>query len=257
MPQRVGQFITEAGEWSREKYGLELKHRLHFPSERSTELTTVHVQQQFIAIENGWSRHILVKGLGSNESIGLRSSFETASSAEKYARLDDVIRARTTGNGRAALRLDYVSEEVVDNTPFATNCIIRSDRKLLDVMPGFQLTRLPLRTDVMPIALAWKPTGELLVASLKGRVWSAKDTDGDHLEDQMQLVSDELAAPYGIFAQTITSMCFASMASFGCMIGTRTVLRIDTSWLHRAGATPTTITIGLLVYREISWETIT
>ena len=199
MPQRVGQFITEADEWSQEKYGLELKHRLHFASERSTELATVHVQQNFIAIEDGWSRHILVKGLGSNESIGLRSSFETASSAEKYTRLGDVIRARPTGKGRAALRLDYVSEEVVDNTPLATNPIIRSDRKLLDVMPGFQMTRLPLRTDVMPIALAWKPTGELLVASLKGRVWSAKDTDGDHLEDQMQLVSDELAAPYGIF----------------------------------------------------------
>jgi hypothetical protein len=52
----------------------------------------------------------------------------------------------------------------------------------------------------MPTGLAWRPNGELLVSSLKGRVWTVQDTDGDSLEDQITQFSDELAAPYGLAA---------------------------------------------------------
>jgi len=52
----------------------------------------------------------------------------------------------------------------------------------------------------MPTALAWRPNGALVVASLKGRVWLARDTDGDGFEDELKAFSDELAAPYGVAA---------------------------------------------------------
>ncbi len=52
----------------------------------------------------------------------------------------------------------------------------------------------------MPTALDWRPGGELVIASLKGRVWIARDRDGDGLEDDVAAFSDELAAPYGLAA---------------------------------------------------------
>lgn len=71
---------------------------------------------------------------------------------------------------------------------------------VLPVAPGFVSHRLPLDERPMPTALAWRPSGELIVASLKGRVLLARDTDGDGLEDRWQTFSDELAAPYGVAA---------------------------------------------------------
>lgn len=67
----------------------------------------------------------------------------------------------------------------------------------LYVAPGIETRRLPLPISFMPTGLAWQPDGDLVVTSLKGRVWIARDTDGDGLEDQTQPVSDELAAPFG------------------------------------------------------------
>ncbi len=70
----------------------------------------------------------------------------------------------------------------------------------LDVVPGYAAVRLPLDASVMPTAIAWRPDGTLIVASLKGRVWLARDTNGDGLEDEIRPFSDELAAPYGVRA---------------------------------------------------------
>ncbi|MFM7845447.1 MAG: PQQ-dependent sugar dehydrogenase, partial [Planctomycetota bacterium] len=70
--------------------------------------------------------------------------------------------------------------------------------ELQEVVPGFQATRLPLPETIMPTALAWRPDRALVIASLRGRVWQASDTDGDQLEDELTAISDELAAPYGL-----------------------------------------------------------
>ena len=51
-----------------------------------------------------------------------------------------------------------------------------------------------------PTGLAWAPNGNLYVTSLKGRVWLARDTTGDGLQDSFTAFSDELAAPYGLAA---------------------------------------------------------
>lgn len=69
--------------------------------------------------------------------------------------------------------------------------------KPLDVVPGYSAVRLPLSDAEMPISLAWREDGTMIVCSLKGRVCLARDTDGDGLEDQIRPFSDELASPYG------------------------------------------------------------
>jgi len=68
----------------------------------------------------------------------------------------------------------------------------------LDIVPGYEATVLPLTDEAMPTGFAWKEDWTLVVSSLKGRVWFARDTDGDGLEDRMEPYSDELAAPYGV-----------------------------------------------------------
>ena len=52
----------------------------------------------------------------------------------------------------------------------------------------------------MPTGLCWRPEGRLIFSSLKGQVFEAIDTDGDGVEDRLQLLADGLPAPYGVHA---------------------------------------------------------
>ncbi|HVX15568.1 MAG TPA: c-type cytochrome [Pirellulales bacterium] len=68
----------------------------------------------------------------------------------------------------------------------------------LAIVPGYEAVRLPLPRTEMPTGLAWRDDGTLTFCSLKGSVWRCLDTDGDSVEDRLQLVADGLAAPYGL-----------------------------------------------------------
>jgi hypothetical protein len=70
----------------------------------------------------------------------------------------------------------------------------------ITTVPGFDAVRLGLPRQIMPVALAWRDDGALLVATLKGRVWLARDMDGDGLEETATVFCDGLAAPYGLAA---------------------------------------------------------
>ena len=81
-----------------------------------------------------------------------------------------------------------------------------------DIVPGFAAEQLPLPSSEMPISLAWGPRGELYTGSLKGRVLRAVDSDADGLEDRYELISDELPAPYGLWA---SAQGIDALAKFG------------------------------------------
>jgi hypothetical protein len=68
----------------------------------------------------------------------------------------------------------------------------------LQIAPGFAARRLPLADGIMPSALAWKPDGRLVFATLKGQVFVAGDGDQDGLEDKLRLLEDGLPTPYGL-----------------------------------------------------------
>lgn len=68
----------------------------------------------------------------------------------------------------------------------------------LDCLPGFEVVRLPIDRGVMPTAIGWNGDGRLAICSLKGHVFTARDTDGDSIEDQLTQFEEGLAAPYGI-----------------------------------------------------------
>ena len=71
----------------------------------------------------------------------------------------------------------------------------------LEVAPGFEVTRLPLPSFVMPTAIAFRPDGTPVVCSLKGEVFLATDQDGDGWEDTWKTFSDHLAAPFGVLTE--------------------------------------------------------
>jgi glucose/arabinose dehydrogenase/mono/diheme cytochrome c family protein len=73
-------------------------------------------------------------------------------------------------------------------------------RETVDCVPGFDGVRLPLDRSIMPTAITWTADGTLAFTSLKGHVYLARDTDGDGIEDRLDVFEEGLAAPYGLLA---------------------------------------------------------
>ena len=71
-------------------------------------------------------------------------------------------------------------------------------RRQLDAVPGFSCERLPLPEALMPTSFAFETSGAVLATSLKGDLWRLRDTSGDGLEDEADIVSPVLAAPFGL-----------------------------------------------------------
>ena len=78
---------------------------------------------------------------------------------------------------------------------------LKSEQAVVEIAPGFTGVRLPLPVEMMPTGLSWRPSGPLVFCTLKGQVATAKDTDGDGIEDAACVIADGLAAPYGLLAQ--------------------------------------------------------
>ena len=127
-------------------------------------------------------------------------SFDQASSAGIESLPDDSISVEY----RTGLPVDQF---VIDPPPR-----VPAEAGPIQIAPGFVGRRLPLPDDIMPSALAWKADGRLVFATLKGQVFVAADTDGDILEDQLRLLEDGLATPYGL---TSTADHVDVLAKFG------------------------------------------
>ena len=73
--------------------------------------------------------------------------------------------------------------------------------KKLPILPGYEVERLSLSDGPMPTAMMVRADGSLLVASLKGGIFTVVDTDGDGTVDTYRPYSDELAAPFGVLQE--------------------------------------------------------
>ncbi|MBI2827000.1 MAG: c-type cytochrome [Planctomycetia bacterium] len=105
------------------------------------------------------------------------------------------------GHNAIACEVEYTSELAADRYPQPPAAPVPLPAARLACVPGFDAVRLPLPASDMPTGFAWRGDGALLFSSLKGQVWLARDADGDGLEDVLQAISDELAAPYGLVAR--------------------------------------------------------
>ena len=239
QPQRIGQFASEFDELEHLKNGngLRLRYRLYFGEPRSTPQRQIRVSQSFnrwgseltTAIVGGVTRTVEVSGVPENSEVRLRvvgdehrPSFSLAADARtlnfgmkdegfvgvrvvspRDARFerDGSLRAKaSTPIGSIRWELHYVIDFPVDHFPLEPSEPVPFPSSPLNVVPGFSAVRTPLSDDIMPTALAWRPDGELVIASLKGQIWIAFDRDNDGLVDHLEPFCDGLAAPYGIYA---------------------------------------------------------
>jgi len=233
-PTLQGQFLTELDEVRHAARGLTASYRLLFAAgEKPTDAgehvadTTIRVAQSFAPLEvegaalSGVQRSFVVSNLPPGATLRLRviSSDQNAKVVDpRTLQIDGLSQIRLgapagatfvadgsvtlepNAEGEIQLTLAYVTTIPVDQFPNLATLSNESESVSLNVVPGYEAVRLPLETSIMPTGLAWRPNGDLVVSSLKGRVWIVRDTDDDALEDEILPFSDELAAPYGVAA---------------------------------------------------------
>ncbi|HEY1067294.1 MAG TPA: hypothetical protein VGE52_14330 [Pirellulales bacterium] len=236
-----GQFPTEIDWLREDAGSVSFAHRLSFESgDKTATPETWTVTQTFapafdaattkgaLALQ-GFDRTLSFEGVAAAHEVIISFAMGrplSASSDGKTLTLEsgDLVRiaessARWEVNGdggSAALRL--VASEQDESAPRRVRLEYRSplppdvypDRPLgppaelapaFEVAPGWQAQTLPITDAIMPTALAWRPDGALVVASLRGEVWLFRDANGDGLEDAGSPFSDKLAAPYGVAAR--------------------------------------------------------
>jgi mono/diheme cytochrome c family protein len=224
------QYITEFDTLEHVDGGGELTHRLHFPHE--PQPTVVRLTQRFTALparesgnDSGFRRRVHIESLPPDTGgewlvlpgdVVIDASRRSATLDRGGTRLSATLvkpasarwietergAAITWDSSDAAFtcEVDYRAELAVDQFAPLPQVDRTLEKVTLDVVPGFAAVRLPLDDQCMPTGLAWRPDGTLIVASLEGRVWLARDSDGDGLEDTIAPFSDDLAAPYGVAA---------------------------------------------------------
>ncbi len=163
--------------------------------------------------------------------------------AEASAVLDDgvyFIELTRSGDQPAVVIVDYETDLVPAPMVAATPSSGPPLQPIpLQVVPGYEAIQLPIAGQWMPTGLAWRADGSLVVTSLKGQVWIARDTNGDGLEDTSVEFSDELAAPYGVATQAAAIDVINKYALLrlldedGDGFAERTV-RIASGWGHTA-----------------------
>lgn len=233
QPIREGQFTTEFDGWRHlDDLGLELAYRVRFQAAADQPPVTLRVRQAWSAKFasgkdglSGFERRWTIEGAPAGMEVRWRASnaeqieqgrrddeqrtFAPPGSDSRWTlqtagtRFDDdgsvLVPAKADDPTRRELAVTYLTKQVVDHfVPIPAPKVVPLAATPLDVAPGFAASRLPLSAEQMPTALAWRPDGQLLIASLKGRVWLARDTNGDGDEDTLAPISDELAAPYGL-----------------------------------------------------------
>ncbi len=214
--------------------GLEFQVRLSFDADAlDPAQKQIHVMQSFTAISSretegalsGFQRRIRFSHLpprvqvyfraASGEMLELSADRHTAVQPENRCRMTirsdgvefadpngGLIQVTADAQGKAELLLDYLTDVPIDQflrpTPLAPP--VKHER--FHTVPGFVMERLALTEEMTPTALAWDQDDQLLVATLKGRLFRATDTDGDDREDKLTLIADGFSAPFGLARHT-------------------------------------------------------
>jgi len=232
QPMLVGQFPTEIDSLQYDDGAIILKHRLQFPVEPhrrtvwSIVETLMPINSGSESTSSGVLRVVQIAGCQRQEKVRMHVLSARLMSS---ARISDEGRAATFSGGDVRVQLiepsgvkfdldgsvtvppsqpgmsvriavRYTTSLLVDQFPIVAPVAPPQDPVALTVVPGFETFRLPVSERFMPTALAWRLDGTLVFSSLAGRVWLARDSDGDQLEDQITVFSDGFSAPFGVAA---------------------------------------------------------
>jgi len=225
IPQLQGQFLTEFDTIVSTGDQLRFTYRLQLDSQREPLLIEQTLQPldypDQAAEKTGFRRQLMVRNLLPGERVQLRvptanqaNPIASATAAGKVSWNDNTeVRVLepaqvelieggwwsfTANSNELQIKLEYDTRIPVDHFPQLAHPFPQPQVERLGVVPGFESFRLPLPEEVMPTALAWRPNGELVIASLKGQIWLGRDQDGDGLHETYRAFSDDLAAPYGL-----------------------------------------------------------
>ena len=102
--------------------------------------------------------------------------------------------------GSAVGEIVYTAELTRTHTGFKPRPEVEPFVEKVTTTPGYVGERLKIPASIMPTAITWDSAGNLVFTSLKGHVFRALDTDGDTIEDKLQVIEEGLAAPFGIIA---------------------------------------------------------
>ncbi|MDB5338955.1 MAG: Cytochrome c, partial [Planctomycetaceae bacterium] len=116
----------------------------------------------------------------------------------QYAPIGNFAEFIKTTEGPFALELQYVSNSTLPGIETPEVPPVISTQETYSTVPGYTATRLPLPRSIMPTAMTWTKENVMAFTSLKGHVYFVRDTNGDGLEDKLDLFEEGLAAPYGI-----------------------------------------------------------
>jgi len=165
---------------------------------------------QFTGVPRGMALELDAVPAGAMEQVeNNRVVRSTGKHSFEVALLDPHVKFQSEGDtarlllvpdadGMARIELEYRTELPVDRFLRKARPEIIVPQESLPVVPGFEAIRLPLSEEITPTALTWDRLGRLLIATLKGRVWRAEDTDQDDIEDTTALIADGFSAPFGL-----------------------------------------------------------
>mgnify|MGYP002630178541 CR=1 FL=1 len=219
-PIRNGQFLTELDAWRQIEHGIEIDHRLAF--EVANKKIVIRVRQQFKVPgdKKGIDRQVVAQGIPDGGTLRIRVCSSDARFKDTRITLPDadgqslwidvpdatgykrVGSSHTLPITETGAILNYKTAFETDRFPVIPPVVDGVKPQLLHVVPGATVTRLPFSDELMPTGLDWNDEGDLLVTSLKGRIWRLSDSDNDGLSDKAVTYDDELAAPFGIQAST-------------------------------------------------------
>jgi glucose/arabinose dehydrogenase len=192
-PVKIGQFVVELDSWQPfREGGVELTYRLQFPQDKGPP-AELRVTDQILPLwptpedpKGGFSRTVLVK-----------NPKEARVAAIRFSGINDRFEGRNV-DGAELYSFHRADPPVPESAPWPTTTNVLAAP--VYIAPGWSGTRLPFPEEIMPTALAWRPSGQMLFASLKGNVWQTKDANGDGVPEDATPFSDDLATPYGLAA---------------------------------------------------------
>lgn len=185
---------------------VRLNYRLRLPG---NEPSFVEVRELWRAAEpsnatsrGGLTRSVTVTAASGNENLWLvPAATESLLLSAGIEHGNDWQMCGEYGLGVAAqptATIVYLADAAVPPAEAAPRPEFPLNTAPVTTAPGFEGTRLPLPTSMMPTALAVATNGVIGVTSLKGHVYVLRDSDGDGTIETAHEFSDGLAAPFGI-----------------------------------------------------------
>lgn len=206
--------IAHLKHYSTNNHGVDLHYELKLNLNGQITLPVVErLEEVTVGSRSGWRRKISVSEIPKGLTLAVRPPKKTvlffSASMEKHAdspsqknafENGELIAFESNSNGTATLVLDYMASCSSPQVALPERKVVLPAMEKVTTWPGYEGRRLPISASLMPTALARDDQGQLLITSLKGDVVRVTDTDGDELEDRLELLAEGLSAPFGVIA---------------------------------------------------------